>query len=84
MYRVREVDANDDDIADALAELHELTFLDTAPVPKLDQGHWWIAFRGTEPVAFAGIIRSTNVSNAGYFAVLACWAGIADIGFNCA
>lgn len=67
MYRVREVDGNDDDIADRLAELHELTFLDTAPVPKFDQGHWWIAFRRSAPVAFAGIISSTHVSNAGYF-----------------
>ena len=67
MYRIREVDGTDDDIADFLAELHQLTFLDAAPVPKFDQGHWWLAFRGTDPVAFAGIIPSTNVFNAGYF-----------------
>jgi hypothetical protein len=67
MYRVREVDALDDDIADALAELHLLTFFDGAPVPKFDQGHWWLAFCETEPVAFAGVVRSTHVCNAGYF-----------------
>ena len=67
MYRIREVDASDDDVADTLAELHQLTFLDAAPVPKFDQGHWWLAFRGAEPVAFAGIIPSTHVFNAGYF-----------------
>src|SRR5205823_13928324 len=67
MYWIREVDGNDDDVADTLAELHELTFLDTAPVPKFDQGHWWLAFRGTVPVAFAGIIPATHVFNAGYF-----------------
>ncbi|MEH2496321.1 hypothetical protein V1294_002800 [Bradyrhizobium sp. AZCC 1678] len=67
MYRIREVDGNDDDIADTLGELHQLTFLDAAPVPEFDQGHWWLAFRGTEPVAFAGIISSTHVFNAGYF-----------------
>jgi hypothetical protein len=67
MYRIREVDGNEDDIADALAELHQLTFLDAAPVPKFDQGHWWLTFQGTEPVAFAGIIQSSHIFNAGYF-----------------
>ena len=43
MYWIREVDGNDDDVADTLAELHQLTFLDAAPVPKFDQGHWWLA-----------------------------------------
>jgi hypothetical protein len=67
MYRIREVDGNDDDISDTLGELHQLTFLDAAPVPKFDRGHWWLAFCGPEPVAFAGVIPSTHVSNAGYF-----------------
>ena len=67
MYRIREVDWNDDDIADTLKELHQLTFLDAAPVPKFDHGHWWLAFHGTAPVGFAGVIPSTHVFNAGYF-----------------
>jgi hypothetical protein len=67
MYRIREVDGLDDDIADTLAELHRLTFFDGAPVPEFDYGHWWIALRETEPVAFAGVIPSTHVCNAGYF-----------------
>ncbi|NOJ47742.1 GNAT family N-acetyltransferase [Bradyrhizobium archetypum] len=67
MYRIREVDGNDEDIADALTELHQSTFLDSAPVPTFDDGHWWLAFHGIEPVAFAGIIPSTHVFNAGYF-----------------
>jgi hypothetical protein len=67
MFRIREVDGNDDDISDTLGELHQLTFLDAAPVPKFDQGHWWLAFCGPEPVAFAGIIQSTHIFNAGYF-----------------
>ena len=67
MYRIREVDGSDDDAADALAELHGSTFFDGAPVPKFDQGHWWLAFREMEPVAFAGVVRSTHVWNAGYF-----------------
>jgi hypothetical protein len=67
MYRIREVDGLDDDVADTLAELHRLTFFDSAPIPKFDQGHWWLALRETEPVAFAGVIPSTHVYNAGYF-----------------
>jgi GNAT superfamily N-acetyltransferase len=66
-YRVREVDGTDDDVADTLAELHQFTFLDAAPVPTFDQGHWWIAFKRTEPVAFAGIVPSTFIVRAGYF-----------------
>jgi hypothetical protein len=67
MYRIREVDGQEDDIADTLAELHRLTFFDGAPVPEFDHGHWWLALHQTEPVAFAGIIPSTHVCNAGYF-----------------
>src|SRR5690242_11747578 len=67
MYWIREVDGSDDDIADTLTELHVLTFSDGAPVPKFDEGHWWLARQEAEPVAFAGVIPSTHVRNAGYF-----------------
>ena len=67
MYRIRAVDAQDDEIAETLTELHRLTFFDTAAVPEFDQGYWWLAFRERESVAFAGIIPSTHISNAGYF-----------------
>ena len=67
MYRIREVDGSDDDVADTLSELHRLTFFDGAPVPEFDHGHWWLAHDVAEPVAFAGIIPSTPVCNAGYF-----------------
>lgn len=66
-YRVREVDGQEDDVADALAELHRLTFFESAPIPAFDCGHWWLAFHKAEPVAFAGVIPSTHISNAGYF-----------------
>ena len=85
MYRIREVDGNDDDVADTLVELHQLTFLDAAPVPKFDQGHWWLAFCGPEPVAFAGVHSLHPCrSMPAIFAALACWGSIADIGFSCA
>jgi hypothetical protein len=67
MYRIREVDGHDDEIADTLTELHRLTFFDEAPIPQFDQGHWWLAFRATIPVAFAGVVASTRAHNAGYF-----------------
>lgn len=67
MYRIREIDGHDDEIADALTELHQLTFFDGAPVPEFDEGHWWIAFHGSSPAAFAGVVPSTRAVNAGYF-----------------
>src|ERR1700760_3181004 len=66
MYCIREVDGHDDDIADALAELHQLTFLDSAAVPAFDWGSWWLAYYGRRPVAFAGAVPSTHARSAGY------------------
>jgi GNAT superfamily N-acetyltransferase len=67
MYRIREVDGKDDEISDALAELHRLTFFDSAPIPEFDYGNWWLTLCGAEPVAFAGLIPSTHICRAGYF-----------------
>jgi hypothetical protein len=67
MYRIREVDATDEETAYMLAELRQSTFLDRAPVPAFDEGHWWLALSGGSPVGFAGVIPSTHVLNAGYF-----------------
>jgi hypothetical protein len=67
MYRIREVDGHDEEIADALAELHRLTFFDGASVPEFDWGHWWLAYKDAVPVAFAGVVPSTRARNAGYF-----------------
>lgn len=66
-YQIREVDGRDDEVADVLTELHRLTFFGSASVPPFDKGHWWLAYRNATPVAFAGIVSSTHVSNAGYF-----------------
>ena len=67
MYRIREVDAHDDEIADTLADLHRLTFFDGAAIPEFDWGHWWLAYFERMPVAFAGVVPSTRAYNAGYF-----------------
>jgi GNAT superfamily N-acetyltransferase len=66
MYRIREVDGEDDEIADMLTDLHRLTFFDGAPIPEFDRGHWWLTFCEGIPVAFAGIVASTRAVNAGY------------------
>ena len=66
LYRIREVDGQDDEVADMLAVLHRLTFFGGAPIPRFDWGAWWIAYRETIPVAFAGVVPSTHVRSAGY------------------
>jgi GNAT superfamily N-acetyltransferase len=66
-YRIREVDGRDDEVMDTLTELHHLTFFNGASVPSFEGGHWWLACLGTAPVAFAGVVPSTRVRNAGYF-----------------
>ncbi len=67
LYRIREVDGGDDETAEILTELHHLTFFGGASVPSFDWGHWWLAYRGAEPIAFAGLVASTHARNAGYF-----------------
>src|SRR5712672_3522364 len=70
MYRIREVDGHDDEIADILADLHRLTFFDSAAIPEFDWGHWWLAYFERMPVAFAGVVPSSRTYNAGYFALV--------------
>lgn len=67
MYRIREVDGHDDEVADTLRDLHRLTFFDKAPIPEFDQGHWWVVTQEAIPVGFAGLVQSTRAVNAGYF-----------------
>ena len=66
MYRIRAVDGLDEDIAETLTEIHQLTFFDGAALPDFTQGHWWLAYRGTMPIGFAGVVSSTRVPNSGY------------------
>jgi GNAT superfamily N-acetyltransferase len=66
-YRVREVDGQDEETAQTLSDLHRLTFFEGAAIPEFDQGYWWLAYRETEPVGFAGLVPSTHVRDAGYF-----------------
>jgi len=74
MYRIREVDGQDDEMSDTLTDLHRLTFFEAAPIPEFDQGHWWVVYHDGLAVAFAGMVPSTRAHNAGYF----CRVGVVD------
>jgi len=65
-YRIREVDGNDDDIADALAELHQFTFLDAAPVPQFERT-LVVCLSEKRAGRLRCIIPSTHIFDAGYF-----------------
>lgn len=67
MYKIRMVDASEDDVVETLADLHRLTFFDTAAMPQFDLGTWWLACHGGDAVAFAGVVPSTHARNCGYF-----------------
>jgi hypothetical protein len=67
VYRIREIDGEDEEISDTLIDLHRLTFFESAPLPQFDWGHWWLAFHGNVPVGFAGLVPSTHADSAGYF-----------------
>lgn len=67
MYQIREVGTDDEEVADTLADLHRLTFFESASIPSFEPGHWWLASRNGVPVAFAGLIPSTYERDAGYF-----------------
>lgn len=65
-YRIREVDATDDDVADTIRDLHTLTFFDEAPLPDTGYGFWWLAYKDNEPVGFSGVVQSTLAPDACY------------------
>ncbi|MBR0780472.1 GNAT family N-acetyltransferase [Bradyrhizobium iriomotense] len=67
MYRIGIVDADDEDIAETLGDLHRLTFFDGAAMPRFESGTWWLAYHNDDPVAFAGVVPSTHARNSGYF-----------------
>lgn len=60
MYRIREVDGDDEEVADTIKYLHTLTFGDTAPMVNPEDGMWWLVDYQREPVGFAGLDVSTH------------------------
>ncbi len=67
MYKIRQIDAQEDEALETLEELHRLTFFNSAPMPEFDLGDWWLAWHEAVPIGFAGLIQSTRADNAGYF-----------------
>lgn len=67
MYRIRIVDADDDETSETLGDLHRLTFFDGAAMPQFELGTWWLAYHDDDAVAFAGVVPSTHARNSGYF-----------------
>ena len=72
VYRIREVDGSDEDVAETLRDLHEECFGDTAPnlnSTDLDRGVWWLAFaidEGRELAGFCGLTPTYADPNLGY------------------
>jgi hypothetical protein len=71
-YRIREVDGQDDEIADTLADLHRLTFFNGACLPDFDWGHWWLAYHQAQPVALPAWCRRRGLTTLDISAVLGC------------
>lgn len=51
MYRIRIADADDEEIAETLGDLHRLTFFDCAVMPQFELGTWWLAYHKDDPSA---------------------------------
>lgn len=69
MYRIREVDGGDDDIAETIRWFNDLVDSSFPAITdaELDTGFWWLAYLDKEPVAFAGMTPARKEPNVGYF-----------------
>lgn len=70
MYRIREVDASDDEISEII---HDFNRAADPKFPVLKEHeleglhcYWWLAYLDNEPVAFAGMVPSRLYKNTGY------------------
>jgi GNAT superfamily N-acetyltransferase len=69
-YRIREVDASDEEITDHIHRLNRQTM----EFPELTEDelegphcYWWLAYHGVEVAGFAGMIPSSKWHNVAYF-----------------
>jgi GNAT superfamily N-acetyltransferase len=73
-FLIKEVDPDDDQYAEEILTLHDLTFFDPKVRPDLPRGYWWLAYctsypvehdpRG--PVAFCGLTHALATPGTGY------------------
>lgn len=71
MYRIREVDASEEDIAETIREFNKIEFA-WPPITdeelEGDNCHWWFAYDAKDnPIAFSGLNPSIMYKNAGYY-----------------
>jgi GNAT superfamily N-acetyltransferase len=69
LYRIREVDASEDDIAETIREFNKMEPQWPALRDNELEGehcYWWLAYLDKDPVAFAGVVPSYRYENAGY------------------
>lgn len=59
-YRIKEVDASDEDIAETIRDLHDEIFGSTAPQVDPERGHWWLAFATDASRDIAGFCGLTS------------------------
>lgn len=64
-YRIKRVDGEDEDYADALRTLHDEIFGDTAPQVDPENGWWWIAYGGGEVAGFCHLAPTAGASITG-------------------
>jgi GNAT superfamily N-acetyltransferase len=67
MYRIRIVDGTDEEVAENIRDLHELTFGNTAPQIDPESGWWWIVYDGRELAGFCGLMPATGTAGYAYF-----------------
>jgi hypothetical protein len=85
IYRIREVDASDDEIAETIRAFNR----ETPDFPELTDSeldgfhcYWWLAYLDKEPVGFAGMVPSQRYKNTGYLKRAGVTQGIAATASN--
>jgi GNAT superfamily N-acetyltransferase len=73
-FLIKEVDSDDDQYAEEILTLHDLTFFDPKVRPDLPRGYWWLVYctsypvehdpRG--PVGFCGLTHALATPGTGY------------------
>lgn len=68
MYRIREVDATDEEVAETIRYFNRQTEdFPHITDEEFETGHWWLAYLNKEAVAFAGLMPSRQYHGVGYF-----------------
>jgi GNAT superfamily N-acetyltransferase len=67
-FLIKEVDPDDDQYAEEILTLHDLTFFDPKVHPDLPRGYWWLLYCSDlkMPVAFCGLTHALATPGTGY------------------